>query len=361
MKKWEHFSDEELYNILKTSKTYRETLLALGYSATSRTSIIKEIEKKIGYTMARTNMKISNEDVIGEKYGDLEIISLDMEKSKEKQRAWVLAQCSCGTIISVSLNALKKGNTKSCGCRRRLNVENMIGQKFGEWEVLSYAYTNENNKIYWNCKCSCGKERNVLGDHLKNGTSKSCGCKQGQLAREKLLQDLTGKKFGSLIAIERDDSKQIDNRTFWKCKCKCGNIVYVQTSRLNNGNTSSCGCRRKSYGEEQIETLLKDNHINYFKEFSFNDLYGDSRKLRFDFAIFKDNQLKYLIECQGRQHYYSVDIWGGEEGLLKQQRYDEIKFKYCKEHSIPLIIINFSKSRKIDKNEVIKEDLLVNN
>ena len=26
----------------------------------------------------------------------------------------------------------------------------MIGQKFGEWEVLSYAYTNENNKIYWN-------------------------------------------------------------------------------------------------------------------------------------------------------------------------------------------------------------------
>lgn len=84
MKKWEHFSDEELYNILKTSKTYREALLALGYSATSRTSIIKEIEKKIGYTMVRTNMKISNEDVIGEKYGNLKIISLDMEKSKEK-------------------------------------------------------------------------------------------------------------------------------------------------------------------------------------------------------------------------------------------------------------------------------------
>lgn len=53
--------------------------------------------------------------------------------------------------------------------------------------------------------------------------------------------------------------------------------------------------------------------------------------------------------------------WGGEEGLLKQQRYDEIKIKYCKEHSIPLIIINFSKNRKINKNEVIKEDLLVNN
>ena len=46
---------------------------------------------------------------------------------------------------------------------------------------------------------------------------------------------------------------------------------------LNNGNTSSCGCRRKSYGEEQIKSLLKDNNINYLKEFSFNDLYGDSK------------------------------------------------------------------------------------
>lgn len=54
-------------------------------------------------------------------------------------------------------------------------------------------------------------------------------------------------------------------------------------------------------------------------------------------------------------------MWGGEEALLKQQRYDEIKFKYCKEHSIPLVIINFSRNRKIDKNEVVKEDLLVNN
>jgi len=206
MKKWEHFSDEELYNILKTSKTYREALLALGYSATSRTDIIKEIEQKINYTMTRTNLKVSNEDVIGQRYGDLEIISLDIEKSKEKQRAWVLAKCDCGTVISVSLNALKKGNTKSCGCRC-LKTENMIGKKFGEWEILSYSHTNENGTVYWNCRCSCGKEKSVSGDYLKNGASRSCGCKKGEFIREKELQDLTGKKFGMLTPIERDNSK----------------------------------------------------------------------------------------------------------------------------------------------------------
>ena len=76
----------------------------------------------------------------------------------------------------------------------------------------------------------------------------------------------------------------------------------------------------------------------------------------------KDHSLQILIYWRmGLHSYYPVDMWGGEEGLLKQQRYDEIKFKYCKEHSIQLVIINFSKNRKIDKNEVIKEDLLVNN
>lgn len=57
----------------------------------------------------------------------------------------------------------------------------------------------------------------MLNKEISEWGGKSCGCKQGQLVREKLLQDLTGKKFGSLIAIERDDSKQVDNKTFWKC------------------------------------------------------------------------------------------------------------------------------------------------
>lgn len=361
MKRWEHFSNEELLSILQKSKTYREVLNSLGYASTSRTSIVKEIEQKIGYTMTRTNRKTSNEELIGKQYGDLKVLIIDEEKSNNKKRIWVSAQCKCGAIISVSLNALKTGNTKSCGCRRF--HENLAGQHFGEWTVLSYAYTNidskgNKNKIFWYCQCSCGTTRTVLGEYLRNGKSKSCGCKQGTFVKEKLLKDLTGRKFGKLTALERDDSKQIRNKTYWKCICDCGKITYVQTAMLNNGNTSSCGCRRNSFGEEQIKQILEENHINYLKEFSFDDLCGDNKKLRFDFAIFVNDELKYLIECQGPQHFSSVNYFGGNNIFLKQQRYDILKQQYCQKHKIPLILIDFKKNRKINTYEVIKEDLL---
>ncbi|MBO7671969.1 hypothetical protein J6S88_01020, partial [bacterium] len=34
----------------------------------------------------------------------------------------------------------------------------------------------------------------------------------------------------------------VDKRTIWKCECECGNIVFVESYSLKNGNTKSCGC-----------------------------------------------------------------------------------------------------------------------
>lgn len=56
--------------------------------------------------------------------------------------------------------------------------------------------------------------------------------------------DLTGRKFGKLVVIERG-ANGTDGRATWKCQCDCGNIVYVKGSRLRNGHTKSCGCLRK--------------------------------------------------------------------------------------------------------------------
>ena len=49
------------------------------------------------------------------------------------------------------------------------------GLAFGRWNVLSYAGLVGKNAS-WNCLCSCGTERVVLGFLLKNGDSTSCGC-----------------------------------------------------------------------------------------------------------------------------------------------------------------------------------------
>ena len=117
MQKWEKFSDEELLNILQTSHTYAEALRKLGYKPyTSMNYIVKKIEEKLNYQIEHSQLQVEEKDIVGQIFGRLTIISLNKEKSKEEKRAWVCAKCECGNIIDVSLNALRRGNTTSCGC-----------------------------------------------------------------------------------------------------------------------------------------------------------------------------------------------------------------------------------------------------
>lgn len=52
-----------------------------------------------------------------------------------------------------------------------------------------------------------------------------------------------GDIFGRLTVIEKDAEKS-GHDVFWKCRCKCGNIVSIRSSHLANDKTKSCGCYR---------------------------------------------------------------------------------------------------------------------
>lgn len=80
---------------------------------------------------------------------------------------------------------------------------------------------------------------------------------------------------------------------------------------------------------------------HYKKEYSFNDLTSvNGHLLRFDFYV--DNGFEqYLIEFDGKQHYYPVEFWGGVEGLKDLRFRDNLKNQYCKDHNIPLIRIPY--------------------
>lgn len=54
--------------------------------------------------------------------------------------------------------------------------------------------------------------------------------------------DLTNKRFGRLVAIERDITSK---RTKWVCKCDCGNTKSISLTHLRSGATISCGCYHK--------------------------------------------------------------------------------------------------------------------
>lgn len=72
--------------------------------------------------------------------------------------------------------------------------------------------------------------------------------------------DLTGKRFGRLIVIEREKDSALPSgqkRRMWLCKCDCGNEKIIGGNDLKRGNTKSCGCLvQLPYGEAFINWII---------------------------------------------------------------------------------------------------------
>lgn len=71
----------------------------------------------------------------------------------------------------------------------------------------------------------------------------------GKTARRgPVAEDLTGQRFGKLVAVRRIRSQ--NGRTRWECRCDCGNEVEVTEDGLLHGNYKSCGCLRQEIWKE---------------------------------------------------------------------------------------------------------------
>lgn len=225
------------------------------------------------------------------------------------------------------------------------NLVDLTGQRFNKLKVLKRAPVPEGKKsreAWWLCQCDCGNEVVVRGSSLRKGETGSCGCLHKEIVAKTHIKDLVGQRFGKLTVIERNSSDKNGHATWW-CHCDCGSIISVLGTNLLKQNTQSCGCIN-SYGEEVIAKILSSQNLSFEREFSFNDLLGDSGfPLRFDFKI--DN---ILIEFQGRQHYEAESFYGGIKGLQLQQKYDNMKRQYCKEHGLILIEIPYYDIDKIN-------------
>lgn len=89
--------------------------------------------------------------------------------------------------------------------------------------------------------------------------------------------DLTGQRFGRLIAIEKTDKRK-NSQVVWKCVCDCGNVCLVKLSNLTRGHTKSCGC------------LAKELSINKLKKISHESILLNMKK-----AHTKENKLRLKI------------------------------------------------------------------
>jgi hypothetical protein len=52
----------------------------------------------------------------------------------------------------------------------------MIGKTFGRLSVIEYVGRNKRNRRLWRCLCACKNSIIVVQDALKSGNTRSCGC-----------------------------------------------------------------------------------------------------------------------------------------------------------------------------------------
>src|SRR5438445_111104 len=62
-----------------------------------------------------------------------------------------------------------------------MKLIDLLGKKFGFWEILNRDPNSKTGQSIWICKCICGTEKSVHSSLLRNGRSKSCGCKLPEL------------------------------------------------------------------------------------------------------------------------------------------------------------------------------------
>jgi hypothetical protein len=59
------------------------------------------------------------------------------------------------------------------------------------------------------------------------------------------FKDLTNKRFGRLVVLNKTDKRDNRRGLIWNCKCDCGNTKNISSGTLTNGYVRSCGCLRR--------------------------------------------------------------------------------------------------------------------
>lgn len=299
---------------------------------------------------------MERKDLTGNKYGKLTVKKM-LYNYNNTNRTKCLCDCDCGSkdIIRESYQLTHASNS-SCGCGKKEYVrkscgKDIDGQKFGRLLILNTLW--ENNPPLVNCLCDCGNTVLLNKKDVQTGHTNSCGCLRTKVFDKINDVDHTNEMSEYGIKIINKAGLNKYNQSLWNCQCFCGNYFEELPAKILNGHIRSCGCLKTSSGELLIKRILDKYSIPYKQEYTFPDCKSPRNYvLRFDFKIESNNEIK-LLEFDGQQHFYPIDIFGGEEGYKNTILRDDIKNQYCKDNNIPLYRFNYLMTPKEIEDKII--------
>ena len=125
----------------------------------------------------------------------------------------------------------------------------MEGKVYGRLTVLSPITGSK--PLKYRCVCECGRHCERIGQRMRSGSVKSCGCLRAELALERknaANARWVGKRQGKLLIVSRVGvpdtytGSESNKRVPWfLVGCDCGVEKFLNKNSLRGG-AKSCGC-----------------------------------------------------------------------------------------------------------------------
>lgn len=115
--------------------------------------------------------------------------------------------------------------------------------------------------------------------------------------------------------------------------------IFEQTP-LSNLKGHGCAMCNDSKGEIKVKNFLEKYKLKFERQKTFDNC-KNQKLLPFDFYVSEYNA---CIEFDGKQHFVSIDYWGGEKSFELLKKRDEIKNLFCKNNNIKLIRIRYDEN-----------------
>lgn len=151
----------------------------------------------------------------------------------------------------------------------------------------------------WKCLCDCGQYCYKPAGQLNSGLAKSCGCSWHP---SKVQKDM---RFGRLTAL-RPTNQRSARAVVWECLCDCGNTTFVRSTLLASGHSTSCGCLKQDLDKtkdfKNILTYTDGTCIEFARNIA-NRRANTSSDTGVRGVILKDGKYQAHIQFQKKRHY----------------------------------------------------------
>lgn len=87
-------------------------------------------------------------------------------------------------------------------------------------------------------------------------------CGCATIAAAQKYEDLSGNVFERLTVMTKHSERSSSGTLMWKCKCTCGKTVIISGNSLRSGHTKSCGCYHREKAKSQAAAMGKKNRTH---------------------------------------------------------------------------------------------------